>query len=249
MSNVKTTSVSITLNAKSLGVDAYIKLEETRELGEGATAADAILVRDEVASILGEQILEIAKKTAGTVRSQPVTPPVQQVTVYPPVAQQYFSPTPVYSPPTLPAQVVAAANGGGHQSDWRSVPSKFGDGDMRYLSTGAYPTSRLEQEAGQWLAGKGLNPTLFKIWDNRPGPRGLEAGVPNGSVAAIKVSRDIIDACPADFQRIPAARVKFNSDGSLYIYFTKEFEAFLKFGGSNIFSQTAPVPVAESPFK
>ena len=28
---VRSTSVSITLNAKSLGVDAFIKLEETRE--------------------------------------------------------------------------------------------------------------------------------------------------------------------------------------------------------------------------
>ena len=139
----------------------------------------------------------------------------------------------------------AVANGAAFQSDWRTIASKFGDGDMRYLSMASYSTQRLEQDSAVWLNNQGPNPTLFKVWDNRSGPRGLEANVPNGSVATIKIGRDIIDACPPDFQRIPAARVKFNSDGTLYIYFTKEFESFLKFGGSNIFS-TQP---QASPFK
>jgi len=240
---VRSTSVSVTLNGKSLGVDAFIKLEETFEFSDAASEADAIFKRDEVSAILTDQILEIVAKTAESVRavSQQARPVASQQ-YQPAPQQQQYQPAPAYTPAQ---QVQAVANGASFQSDWRTIASKFGDGDMRYLSIASYSTQRLEQDSAAWLNGHGLNPTLFKVWDNRPGPRGLEANVPNGSVATIKIGRDIIDACPPDFQRIPAARVKFNSDGSLYIYFTKEFEAFLKFGGSNIFS-TQP---QASPFK
>ena len=54
---VRSTSVSVTLNGKSLGVDAFIKLEETFEFSDAASEADAIFKRDEVSSILTDQIL------------------------------------------------------------------------------------------------------------------------------------------------------------------------------------------------
>jgi hypothetical protein len=88
----------------------------------------------------------------------------------------------------------------------------------------------LETEVRAWLTARGFDPALFKIWDNRPGARGLEAGVPNGSVANIKVDDAAQAAIPAEFGRVPAARVKFNNDGSLYVWFTKEFEAASKYG-------------------
>lgn len=250
-SGVRSTSVSITLNAKSLGVDAFVKVEETREFPELASAADAIIVREELASILTDQALEIIGKTAETVKAKLAEQPRGHVSVHqvnPAAPQGVAAGTPAPAQ-AGPAQVAAVANGASFQTEWRSVPSKFGDGELRFIATSSYSSAQLEADVANWLRGKGLNPLLFKTWDNRPGARGLEAGVPNGSVAAVKVGRDIIDACPPDFQKIPAARVKFNSDGTLYVYFTKEFDAFLKYGGANIFAQQgAPAP-AENPFQ
>lgn len=249
---VRSTSVSITLNAKSLGVDAFVKVEETREFPELASAADAIIIREELASILTDQALAIIADTAETVKAKLAEMPRGHVSVHqvnPAAPQGVAAGTPAPAQPG-PAQVAAVANGASFQTEWRSIPSKFGDGELRFITTASYSTGQLEADVANWLRSKGLNPILFKVWDNRPGARGLEAGVPNGSVAAVKVGREIIDACPPDFQKIPAARVKFNSDGTLYVYFTKEFESFLKYGGGNIFgAQAAPAAVTENPFQ
>lgn len=248
---VRSTSVSITLNAKSLGVDAFVKVEETREFPELASAADAIIIREELSSILTEQALEIIASTAETVKAKLAEMPRGHVSVHQvnPAAPQGVAVGTQAPAQPGPAQVAAVANGASFQTEWRSVPSKFGDGELRFVATASYSTGQLESDVANWLRGKGLNPMLFKVWDNRPGARGLEAGVPNGSVAAVKVSREIIDACPPDFQRIPAARVKFNSDGSLYVYFTKEFEAFLKYGGGQLFGAQQTGAVTENPFQ
>jgi hypothetical protein len=253
---VRSTSVSVTLNAKSLGVDAFIKLEETREFPELVTPADAIIVREDIAAILAEQAIAIIGDTAKTVKAAAAATPqghvsVHQVNPQMPAGQAAGQPAPAQAGP---AQVAAVANGAAFQTEWRSVASKFGDGELRYIATSSYSSDQLENDVNQWLLGKGLNPGCFKVWDNRPGPRGLEAGVPNGAVAAVKVSKDLMEAVPDDFQKIPAARVKFNSNGSLYVWFTKEFEAFLKYGGAALFSlnaqgQAAPAAQGEgSPF-
>lgn len=246
-SGVRSTSVSITLNAKSLGVDAFVKVEETREfLPDLASPADAILVREELASILTDQALEIIAATAATVKTRLAELPRGYVSVHQvhPAAPQGSAKGSVAPAQPGPAQVAAVANGASFQTQWRSIPSKFGDGELRYITTASYSSGQLEADVSKWLEAKGLNPSLFKVWDNRPGPRGLENNVPNGAVAAVKVSRDIVDACPGDFQKIPAARVKFNGDGTLYCYFTKEFDAFLKYGGQDIF-RNAPVAVSD----
>jgi hypothetical protein len=246
---VRSTSVSITLNAKSLGVDAFVKVEETREFPELASAADAIIVREELASILTDQALEIIANTATTVKAKLAESPRGHVSVHqvnPAAPQGVAAGTPAPAQ-AGPAQVTAVANGASFQTEWRSVPSKFGDGEMRFITTASYSSGQLENDVNQWLLGKGLNPACFKVWDNRPGQRGLEAGVPNGSVAAVKVSKELIEACPPDFQKIPAARVKFNSNGTLYVWFTKEFEAFLKYGGQGLFTIGTPTGAA-NPF-
>ena len=249
---VRSTSVSITLNAKSLGVDAFVKVEETREFPELATPADAIIIREELASILTDQALGIIATTAETVKAKLAEMPRGHVSVHqvnPAAPQGVAAGTQAPAQPG-PAQVAAVANGASFQTEWKSVPSKFGDGELRFITTASYSTGQLEADVANWLRSKGLNPILFKVWDNRPGARGLEAGVPNGSVAAVKIGRDIIDACPPDFQKIPAARVKFNSDGTLYVYFTKEFDAFLKYGGQGIFgAQVATAAPAGNPFQ
>jgi hypothetical protein len=114
-----------------------------------------------------------------------------------------------------------------------SVPSKFGDGELRFISTASYSTSQLESEVGNWLRQHAMNPDAFKVWDNRPGQKGLEAGVPNGCVAAVKISKDAQEFVTGEIANQAIARVKFNSNGSLYIWFTKEAEAAIKYGALN----------------
>jgi hypothetical protein len=80
------------------------------------------------------------------------------------------------------------------------------------------------------MQAKGLNPEALVVWDNRTGPRGLEAGVPAGCVAAVKISKEAQDFVPLEIQNVAVARVKHNSDGSVYVWLTKEAEAALKFG-------------------
>ena len=250
--NVRSTSVSITLNAKSLGVDAFVKVEETREFLEPVSPGEAVIAREDIAAILTEQALGIIAVTAETVKAKLAEMPRGHVSVHQvnPAAPQGVAYNTAAPAQPGPAQVAAVANGASFQTEWRSVPSKFGDGELRYITTASYSSGQLEADVSNWLRGKGLNPLMFKTWDNRPGARGLEAGVPNGSVASVKVGREIIDACPPDFQKIPAARVKFNSDGTLYVYFTKEFDAFLKYGGAAIFGgQVQQAPVTENPFQ
>jgi hypothetical protein len=226
-----------------------VKLEETREFPIPVSAGEAVVVREDIASILTDQALAIIADTAETVKAKLAEMPRGHVSVHQvnPAAPQGVAYNTAAPAQPGPAQVAAVANGAAFQTEWKSVPSKFGDGDLRFITTASYSSGQLEADVANWLRGKGLNPILFKTWDNRPGARGLEAGVPNGSVAAVKVSKEIIDACPPDFQKIPAARVKFNSDGTLYVYFTKEFESFLKYGGVAIFgAQSAPAqPAAE----
>ena len=66
--DVTSTSVSITLNAKSLGVDAFIKLEQTSEWVNPISVVDALVKREEIAALLTEQVLAIVQDTASTVK-------------------------------------------------------------------------------------------------------------------------------------------------------------------------------------
>jgi hypothetical protein len=233
---VRSTSVSITLNAKSLGVDAFVKLEQTHEFIDLVPVGEAMMQREEIAELLTEEILAIIANTASTVKQHAAENPRGAVSVHPvnpapaPVGTQAGQ-----QAPAQPAQAIAAvANGADFSNAWMSCPSRFGDGDIRFLSTAAYSSEQMEYEVGQWLSSKGLNPSSFKVWDNRPGPKGLEAGVPNGAVGTVKVGKDVLDQVPNEFEKVPAARIKFNNNGSLYIWFTKEFEAFTKYGGAAV---------------
>lgn len=228
----RSVSVSVTLNAKPLGVDAFVKLENTFEFPVLADASTATLKRFELADALTAEALEIVENTAKAVREKISAQPRGAVSV--PAA-----------PAAVPAgtqtgQTVQAGDAGAVRSvangaqvggqEWLTCPSRFGDGDLRFLSTASYSTSQMEADVSTWLLSKGLNPHGFRVWDNRSGPKGLEAGVPQGSVANVKVARELIGTVPEDFGRVPAARVKFNHDGSLYIWLTKEFEGYAKYG-------------------
>lgn len=236
---VRSVSVSITLSTKALGADAFIKLEETYDFGHGVNDGEAVVRRSNMVDVLRDQVLVEAKNLVDAVREEIANTPKGSVSVHavspaPATAAAAGTVAPAFSGPQA---TVAVANGaalapqGGAQ--WLSVPSKFGDGDMRFISTASYSSVQLEAEVGNWLRSHGLNPDAFKVWDNRPGPRGLEAGVPNGCVAAVKVSKDAQAFVAGDIANQAIARVKFNSNGSLYIWMTKEAEAAFKYGALN----------------
>lgn len=227
---IRATSVSVTLNAKSLGVDAFVKLEQTYEFVELADNNAAVLKRAEIADSLAAEALEIIADTAKRVRAELAKAPQGSVQT---IASSAPAPAGTQAGQSVSGQgqsdIRAVANGASHSQEWLSVPSKFGDGDLRFLSSASYSTQDLEAEVGRWLQSRGLNPSAFVVWDNRVGPRGLEAGVPQGSVANVKIDKALLGSVPEDFARVPAARVKFNSNGSLYVWFTKEFEGYSKY--------------------
>lgn len=232
---VRSVSVSITLSTKALGADTFIKLEENFEFSTPTDEGSAVIKREEVASILREQAIAIAKETVAEFREAVAATPRGNTSVHP--VQPASNPgtaAGTVAPSFGAAATVAVANGAAAPAaggiEWRSVPNKFGDGELRFITSASFPTARLESEVGQWLAGRGLNPDAFKVWDNRTGAKGLEAGVSAGCVAAVKVSKEASEYVSGDVTGIAIARVKFNSDGSVYVYWTKEGESALKFG-------------------
>lgn len=231
--NITGTSVSITLNAKSLGVDAFVKVEQNVEFVNPVGPEEAKLRRLLVAEALTEEALEIVKGTAKQVKEYAAANPRGATSVHD--VNPSPAPAGVQAGTQVagagPAAVAAVANGAGHTQQWLSCPSRFGDGDIRFLSTASYPSEQMEADVAAWLVSQGMNPAGFKVWDNRPGPKGMEAGVPQGSVANIKVDKNLVDEgiVPDEFAKVPAARVKFNNNGTLYVWFTKQFEGYAKY--------------------
>jgi hypothetical protein len=225
--NVTSTSVSITFNAKSLGLDAFIKFEETVEFPDGASDVDALLKRDNMAALIADQLIVVIKDTAATVKAAaPVLPAAPAVGAY------QGQPAPQG---TGAAAVAAVANGavvGG--ADWRSAPDRFDNTkQVRYLSTTSYSADQMKAAAAQWLASAGFSAANFDVWDER---RDAESGKAISSVCNIKVKKDLFGLLPHDVVQTntggvkAVARAKFNHDGSLFFYWSKDAEAAIKYG-------------------
>lgn len=229
---VRAVSVSITVNAKALGADMFVKLEESFEFATPTDESNAVFKREEIAQILREQAISVAKDSADEFRAAVAATPRGSVSVHQVIpTQNTGTQAGAVAPVAGAAATVAVANGAAPTTgSWMSVPSKFGDGELRFLPTSVYSSQQLEAEVGGWLRNHGLNPDAFKVWDNRPGQKGLEAGVPNGCVAAIKITKDAQAFVAGDIANQAIGRVKFNSNGSLYIWLTKEAEAAIKYG-------------------
>jgi hypothetical protein len=233
---VSQVTASVTISAKPLGGDAFIKLEEVFTFNTPVDDATAIFRRDEMVAVLRDQALLQAQETADAIRKHIAETPRGNVSIHPvtpaaPAGTQYGS----AAPATFgAAATVAVANGAAVPStgglQWASVKAKFGDGELRFVTTASQSTDELRARALDQMKSKGINPEALVVWDNRTGPRGLEAGVPAGCVAAIKVSKEAQEFVPIELQGLALARVKHNSDGSLYVWFTKEAEAALKYG-------------------
>lgn len=221
--DVTSTSVSITLNAKSLGVDAFIKLEQTSEWVNPISDVDALVKREEIAALLTEQVLAIVQDTASTVKRH--------------IEENGLKPAPTYSAPagTGANAILAVANGAQPGGDWRVAVDAFDSAkQVRYLSTQALSGDAMKAQAANFVTAQGLSPDAFDIWDER---RDAEAGKPISSVCNVKIKEAFRDKVPAELCYTDkggvkaVARAKFNSDGSLYFYWAnKQVDAAVKYG-------------------
>ena len=227
--SVKSTSVAITLNAKSIGIDAFIKLEETREFSTPISNVDALVVREDLAALLTEQLLAIAKDAAGTVKAY--------------IADNNLTPAPA---PSLASgsgagAIRAVANGASSDSDWKVAVDAFDSAkQVRYLSTNAFSNDQLKQAAAAWIETQGFSGAAFDIWDER---RDAEQGKPISSICNVKLKEEYRSQAPSELiftekGGVKAlARAKFNSDGSLFFYWAnKEVTAAVKYGALNFLS-------------
>lgn len=218
---VRTTTVKYTGSGKPFGADVFITVETTHEFTNLATDDEVLARQEEIAVQLTAQVTDLIKSAVTAVKG-----------VAPAPAQ--YNPAPAVQAPAglgAPA-VVAVANGATpSEGNWMSVPSRFGDGQIRFISSAVYSSDQLKADVRTWLEGQGVDPNMFDIWDERTGPKGAEAGIPIGSVYNIKVKKDFQMLVPEDFHKNAAGRGKFNNNGTLYTYWSKDFEAFLKYGG------------------
>lgn len=228
---IRSTSVSITLNAKPLGLDAFIKFEETVEFPELVDTVEALVRREEMAKLITDQLISVIADTAAAVKAAAPALPVAPVVPQAPAGTRQGQPAPSG---TGPAAVLAVANGaiaGG--LDWRNAPDRFDNSKtVRYLSSDSFPAEALKAAAAQWLASAGFNPEAFDIWDER---RDAESGKAISSVCNIKVKKELHGLVPEDVVATKTggvkavARAKFNHDGSMFFYWSKEAEAAIKY--------------------
>lgn len=236
---IKTTSVKYTGSGKPFGADIFIGVEAIYEFNTLATDEEAAQVQEDLAIQLQAQVLELIKQAVANTKSAVASQPKGQVSIH---AVSPQTTTPTQAGATAPAgtgnqAVIAVANGAQQgQGDWRSVPSRFGDGQIRFISSQAYPSDQLKVDVLDWIEKQGVDSSLFDVWDERTGPRGAEAGNPIGSVFNIKVKKDHQDKVTEEFHKNAAGRGKFNNDGTIYPYWSKDFEAFLKYNKDKVSS-------------
>ena len=226
---VRSTTVKYTGSGKAFGLDSFLSIETTHEWNQLVDDETVVRRQDELVEQLSMQVTDLLKTAAEKAKAQRPAVSVHPVQAPPVAGVAYGQPAPAGT--GAPA-VVAVANGATQQEgDWRSVPSRFGDGQVRFVSSLAYPSAQLKEDVYRWIGNQGIDPNYFDVWDERTGPRGAESGNPIGSVFNIKVNKDSQHLVPAEFARNAAGRGKFNNDGSIYPYWSKDFEAFLKYGG------------------
>ena len=232
---VRSTTVKFTASGKPFGADIFLSIDTVYEFDTLANE-DEVLEKQEILAVqLQAQVVDLIKSAALATKEAAINTPRGQVSIHPASNVSAIPATEVntVAPVGTTAQaVVAVANGATQvQGDWLSVPSRFGDGQVRFISSSAYPTDRLKSDISVWITKQGLNAEYFDIWDERIGSKGAEAGNPIGSVFNLKVKKDYQHLVAEEFHRNAAGRGKFNNDGSLYIYWSKDFDAYLKFVG------------------
>lgn len=232
---IKSTTIKYTGSGKPFGVDIFISVETIHEWPDVVDDDTALARQAELSEQLTIQVTDLIKTAASKVKGEIASAPKGQASVHPVQAPAFSGTQAGTQAPQGNGQatVVAVANGASDLGGgWMSVPSRFGDGQVRFVSSAVYSTDQLKNDVANWIRQQGFNPSHFDIWDERVGPRGAESGAQIGSVFNIKVTKDSQDLVPAKFHRNAAGRGKFNNDGSIYPYWSKEFVDFLdEYGG------------------
>jgi len=243
-SKVTHTSVKVTLNAKSLGLDAFFTVEETHEFIGDANVVDAAMKREEVAALLVEQLINIINDSSATVKA------VAKTSAPVVVPQPAAAPLPVAPAGTGAPAITAVANGAAHGTGWATAPDRFdATKQVRFLTRAVFPQEQMKAQCAAWLTSQGFNADLFDVWDERDS---AEKGMAVSSVANIKVKKDYQALVPGARDAIATnsggskaiARARFNADGSLWIYFAKEFESAMKYGAADGLKAGAAAPAA-----
>lgn len=236
---IKSTTVKYTGSGKPFGLDSFLSIEVVHEWTEPVDDQTAEARQKELVEQLTLQTTGLIQESSFTVKNIIGSTPKGQVSVHPvapPAPAPAFQGQPAPAGTAAPA-VVAVANGATPQEgNWVSVPSRFGDGQVRFISSSVYTSDQLKADVYTWIQNQGINPGYFDVWDERTGPRGAEAGNPIGSVFNIKVKKEYASSVAPEFERNAAGRGKFNNDGSIYPYWSKDFQAFLKYGGKDTLS-------------
>lgn len=241
---VKSTTIKYTGSGKPFGVDIFISVETIHEWPDVVDDDTALARQAELSEQLTMQVTDLIKCAALSVKEEIAAMPKGQASVHPVQPNQFAGTQAGTQAPQGGGQatVVAVANGASDLGNgWLSVPSRFGDGQVRFVSSSVYSSDQLKADVANWITSQGLNASHFDIWDERVGPRGAESGAQIGSVFNIKVKKDSQDLVPSKFHRNAAGRGKFNNDGSIYPYWSKEFIDFLdEYGGRDKFAASNP---------
>lgn len=244
---IKSTTVKYTGSGKPFGLDSFISIDVVYEWSDYADEETVFRKQEELLDQLTLQTTDLIQKSASTVKNIIANAPKAQAPSPVQYAPAPLNPvTPMHENPAPPMHgkpapfgtgapaVLAVANGATPQEgNWVSVPSRFGDGQIRFISSSVYSSDQLKADVFTWIQGQGINPGYFDVWDERTGPRGAESGNPIGSVFNIKIKKEYAHVVPEEFGRNAAGRGKFNNDGSIYPYWAKDFQSFLKYGGSS----------------
>lgn len=243
---VRSTTVKYTGSGKPFGVDIFVSVETIHEWPDIVDDDTALARQAELSEQLTLQVTDLIKAAASKVKEEIALTPKGQASVHPVQPNQFAGTQAGTQAPQGNGQaaVVAVANGASDLGNgWMSVPSRFGDGQVRFVTSAVYSSDQLKADVANWIAGNGINPNYFDVWDERVGPRGAESGAQIGSVFNIKVKKDYQELVPNKFHRNAAGRGKFNNDGSIYPYWSKEFIDFLdEYGGRDKLANTTSNP-------
>lgn len=241
---VRSTTVKYTGSGKPFGVDIFVSVETIHEWPDVVDDDTALARQAELSEQLTLQVTDLIKTAASKVKGEIASTPKGQASVHPVQPNQFAGTQAGTQAPqgSGPSAVVAVANGASDLGNgWMSVPSRFGDGQVRFVASSVYSSDQLKADVANWITGQGFNATYFDIWDERVGPRGAESGEMIGSVFNIKVKKDYQELVPIKFHRNAAGRGKFNNDGTVYPYWSKDFITFLdEYGGREKLLASSP---------
>jgi hypothetical protein len=113
------------------------------------------------------------------------------------------------------------SNGSVSAGDWKTAFKPNGAGSFEYLSTSAFSTERFVQEAKAQIPSLGIDPEQVVVFDDRHGPKGIEAGNEYYCAGKIKARQDskLLQAMQG---KAIVGNIDFNRDGTLKVSLSRD---------------------------